>query len=60
MERSRAVGEKEEDGEEVERGVERKSGRERESKGGRSKVREGEKKDENRGCKIHAGCTKRN
>lgn len=32
----------------------------KESKGGRSKVREGEKKDENRGCKIHAGCTKRN
>ena len=32
----------------------------KESKSGQSKVREGEKKDENRGCKIHAGCTKRN
>lgn len=37
-------------------GEERKGVEERpvESPGGR------EKKDENRGCKIHAGCTKRN
>lgn len=52
-------------GEAEERNIESSSdegggGEKGESKGGRSKVREGEKKDENRGCKIHAGCTKRN
>ena len=53
-EEPRFVGEVEEEEEPNEEG-----GR-KESKGGQSKVREGEKKDENRGCKIHAGCTKRN
>lgn len=57
MERGAAPREKQ-DGESAE--PREKKGERKESKGGRSKVREGEKKDENRGCKIHAGCTKRN
>lgn len=57
MERGAAPREKQ-DGESAE--LREKKGERKESKGGRSKVREGEKKDENRGCKIHAGCTKRN
>lgn len=54
----RAAPREKQDGESAE--PREKKGERKESKGGRSKVREGEKKDENRGCKIHAGCTKRN